>query len=475
MGPSVIDTVGPDPLAGDSLWTYWQNYATYSESLIVVSKPATGLAVKRLGLSWDDSTATHSTVSGKGDWVNGRGLDYDGSSVWTSSVWLNTLIRRNPLTGAYISDIPGPSRYGLYGTYGLSVEATDAAGVPYAPVGSVAYVPGAVGNKFYMYCAAMDEGKVYKVDITGVVCSTPPDSVKVTALTATSNKIKWWKTNVDVQKVKGYGVYRQALGSTTPPVLADLIGSVNHRYGFGVADSFIDNSAKGGKAAWVYTIKSSNYYSAGEWGASENAPFWVEDSAKAPGAIELTNFALSAEGYNVLLQWTTASETDNYQWVIKRSADGLNYKDVAILEGAGNCNTGKSYSHTDVVETEGTYYYQLYDIDTKGRSTLSGQLTATVDKIPVNYELSQNYPNPVSRGATTVKFALKNPGKVSLVVYNVLGEQVRTLANDTRKAGFYTVKWDGSDDKGRQVSNGIYFYKLISGEFQSTKKLTVLK
>ncbi|MDO9068456.1 MAG: immune inhibitor A, partial [Deltaproteobacteria bacterium] len=194
FGPSVIDTVGPDPLPGDSLWTYWQNYDAYSESLIVVRKPASGLTTKVLGLSWDDPEATDNTINGQGEWWNGRALEYDGSHIWTSSVWQNVLIRRNPITGARLEMMPGPSSYGSYGTYGMSIEATNSAGVPYAPVGTTPYVPGAEGNRFYLYCASMDEGKVYKVDITSLVLSTPPDSVKVVD-TGTDNVVYWWKGN----------------------------------------------------------------------------------------------------------------------------------------------------------------------------------------------------------------------------------------------------------------------------------------
>lgn len=471
MGPSVIDTVGPDPLPGDSLWAYWQNYGTGDftganarcESLIVMSKPASGTAVKRYGYSWNDTA--YGTPAEYPSWWNGRAVAYDGSSIWTTSVWKNYLIRRNAVDAKTIEVMPGPSSYGNYGTYGAAIEVTDSLGVPYAPVGTVAYVRGAVGTKHYLYCGSMDEGKIYKVDVTDLVLPTPPDSQKVTAISSTSNKIKWWKANVDEMKVSHYFVYRQADGVTTPPTQADTIGRRQHSFGGGAADSFVDNNAKGGKAAYTYSIKSVNYYGLGTWGASVKS---------SPLAVEVTSFASSVSGYSVTLQWSWASASA-YQWRIKRSADDQNYEVRAALDGAGSSNTSGSLSYTDPVETEGTYYYQLYVVDTYDNEKLSGSLTVTVGKVPLNYELSQNYPNPMGRGATTVKFALKNPGKVSLAVYNVLGEQVRTLANDTRKAGFYSVNWNGTDDKGRQVSNGIYFYKLISGEFSSTKKMMVLK
>jgi len=467
MGPAVIDTIGPDPLPGDSLWTYWQNYDAYSESLIVVRKPVSGTTTKVTGFSWNETAYGASTSGVGGQWWNGRALEYDGSSIWTSSVWLNYLIRRNPVNGQLLDIMPGPSSYGVYGTYGMGMEATNAAGVPYAPVGTAAYVPYAIGNVHYLYCASMDEGKVYKVNITGLVAATPPDSVKVTD-TGADNRIDWWKANDNIQKVKSYNVYRQPFGTTTPPTSSDLIATVQNVYGGPTTHTYTDvgAGAKSSKASYVYTVNSANYYSGGTWGASVNA------DAKA---VELTSFAAATNNNSVTLNWATASELNNYKWIIKRSADGVTYQDVATLDGAGTNPYGKSYSHTDVVETEGIYYYQLYSVNNDGHASLSGQLIETVGRIPLAYELSQNYPNPVGRGVTKVAFALKNPGKVSLVVYNVLGEQVKTLANDTRKAGFYTVNWNGTDDKGRQVSNGIYFYKLISGEFQSTKKLTVLK
>jgi hypothetical protein len=205
-----------------------------------------------------------------------------------------------------------------------------------------------------------------------------------------------------------------------------------------------------------------NYYGQGTWGASVNAnPLGIEDC----------NFTSTTSDNNVILQWSTISGYDSYNWLIKRSTDDQNYQIIATVPGSACSPYGNKYSYTDQVKMEGIYYYQLYD----NNGTIKGKLTATVGKIPLNYELSQNCPNPMSRGSTKISYALKRPGRVSLAVYNVLGEHVKTLANETHLAGFYNVYWNGTDDKGRQVSNGIYFYKLISGEFQSTKKLTVLK
>jgi len=94
---------------------------------------------------------------------------------------------------------------------------------------------------------------------------------------------------------------------------------------------------------------------------------------------------------------------------------------------------------------------------------------------PAAYALGQNFPNPMGSGATAIKYALKAPGRTTLRVYNVLGEEVRTLVDRHQAANYYSVHWDGRDNGGRDVSNGVYFYKLSSGDFSDVRKLTVLK
>jgi len=88
--------------------------------------------------------------------------------------------------------------------------------------------------------------------------------------------------------------------------------------------------------------------------------------------------------------------------------------------------------------------------------------------------LAQNYPNPFNP-QTTIAFTIKDRGAVTLKVYNVNGELVRTLANETRAAGPYSLTWDGHNDAGQSVSSGVYFYKLVTNNFSQTKKMVLLK
>jgi hypothetical protein len=94
--------------------------------------------------------------------------------------------------------------------------------------------------------------------------------------------------------------------------------------------------------------------------------------------------------------------------------------------------------------------------------------------LPTSYSLSQNYPNPFNP-TTQINFDIPRNSQVNLTIYNVLGQKVKTLINETLPAKKYKVDWDGTSDSGAKVASGIYFYKLQAGEFVQTKKMVMLK
>jgi hypothetical protein len=93
---------------------------------------------------------------------------------------------------------------------------------------------------------------------------------------------------------------------------------------------------------------------------------------------------------------------------------------------------------------------------------------------PVSYSLSQNYPNPFNAN-TQISFALPQSGKTRLEVFNILGQKVNTLVDEYMTAGYKTVNWDGRDFSGREVTSGVYFYRLRSEGFLQTKKMLFIK
>ena len=94
--------------------------------------------------------------------------------------------------------------------------------------------------------------------------------------------------------------------------------------------------------------------------------------------------------------------------------------------------------------------------------------------LPLRPDLEQNFPNPFNP-STSIPFALPSVAQVRLSVFNVLGQQVRTLLDREVEAGYHRMAWDGRDDAGRQAGAGVYFYLLESGYFLQTRKMTLVK
>jgi hypothetical protein len=105
----------------------------------------------------------------------------------------------------------------------------------------------------------------------------------------------------------------------------------------------------------------------------------------------------------------------------------------------------------------------------------------TPEQIPVTFKLGQNYPNPFNPLTTipfTVigsQFMVHRPGHTSLVIYNILGQKVRTLVDEEKSPGNYQVVWDGKDQSGKDVASGIYFYQLRYGNYKETRKMSLLR
>lgn len=93
---------------------------------------------------------------------------------------------------------------------------------------------------------------------------------------------------------------------------------------------------------------------------------------------------------------------------------------------------------------------------------------------PTAFQLYQNYPNPFNP-QTQIRYDLPVAGQVELVVYNVLGQRVRTLVDGFQDIGRKSVTWDGHDDSGGEAASGIYFYKLKADGFQKTMKMVLVK
>ena len=95
-------------------------------------------------------------------------------------------------------------------------------------------------------------------------------------------------------------------------------------------------------------------------------------------------------------------------------------------------------------------------------------------ELPYRFELSQNYPNPFNP-VTTIEYGIPTRSQVTIEIFNVLGQRVRTLVNGTQSAGSYRVEWAGTDDAGQSVPTGVYLYRFQAGDVVQTKKMLLIK
>ena len=183
--------------------------------------------------------------------------------------------------------------------------------------------------------------------------------------------------------------------------------------------------------------------------------------------VELTTLEAVAGDRQVTLSWTTASEQDNDYFSILRN--GI---EIAHVDGSDNSQTAVHYEYIDRAVVNGvTYSYQLVSYDINGTMheyDLTAQATPTAPT-PRDYALEQNFPNPFNPN-TTISFALKEAGFVSLTVYNLLGQNVATLVSQRMDVGRYSATFTAKD-----LPSGIYVYRLDVNDFTATKKMVLMK
>ncbi len=109
-----------------------------------------------------------------------------------------------------------------------------------------------------------------------------------------------------------------------------------------------------------------------------------------------------------------------------------------------------------------------------GNEAFANSVSDGISLVPLDYELAQNFPNPFNP-VTHIPYTLKQQQDVRLEIFNVLGQRVKTLVNGVQASGRYTISWDGRNEQGHAVGNGIYVYRLRAGEFTEVRKMVLLR
>ena len=214
-----------------------------------------------------------------------------------------------------------------------------------------------------------------------------------------------------------------------------------------------------------------------------------------PVPVEFTSFTASVDrSGSVVLEWVTESEIENLGFILERRdeigssssspqdpgewGEIANYITHPELQGQGSVTYRTEYSYTDdTVEVGKTYNYRLADVSYAGDKDYHSLMVLSVNvtaAVPDRFVLHPAYPNPFNP-ITVIEYDLPKESHVTLVVYDVTGREVATLADGLEQAGRSSVSWNGKDDLGQPVGAGVYLYRIQADRFSRTRKMVLLK
>lgn len=173
--------------------------------------------------------------------------------------------------------------------------------------------------------------------------------------------------------------------------------------------------------------------------------------------VELVSFNSEQRDKKVILNWRTATETNNSHFEVERKFKNNEWEKIGTVTGSGTITEYRNYYYEDDYSSlpyNGTVLYRLKQVDYNGEYEYSDILNVEVEFIPTEISISQNYPNPFNP-ETTIKYWLNGEVNVEIKIYNSLGQEIETLINQIQNAGTYSVKWNGSSN-----ASGIYFYSF---------------
>lgn len=184
--------------------------------------------------------------------------------------------------------------------------------------------------------------------------------------------------------------------------------------------------------------------------------------------VELISFTASANGKEVTLNWSTATELNNQGFEVQRKFGLNDFVTIGSVIGHGTTTSSHNYTYVDKLFDAGKYFYRLKQIDFGGKYEYSQ--TVEVNWSPfTTYKLEQNYPNPFNP-TTTVGFGIPEKRNVRLSVLNILGEEIKILLNEEKEAGYHSIDYNASE-----LPSGVYLYRIQAGNFLKTKKMLLLR
>lgn len=197
----------------------------------------------------------------------------------------------------------------------------------------------------------------------------------------------------------------------------------------------------------------------------------IEVHALSPSPVHLTSFTAKVIKNSVELVCALATATNFYGFEIQRSREDLHfYKiDFKMLDN----DSSKVCCFQDENLSPGLYYYRLKLIDKDGTFDYSDILLVDMRNSKV-FSLLKNYPNPFNN-ATEIRYGIPKLGHVTLSIFDMKGRKVKTLVNEKKNVGYYSIKWNGKDKYHMLVPSGVYICQMNMADFTQSIKIALVK
>ncbi len=198
----------------------------------------------------------------------------------------------------------------------------------------------------------------------------------------------------------------------------------------------------------------------------------IVDDTSAIVPVELTNFTYFNDDGKIKLIWETSSETNNKGFEVERSqksnVKSQKWLNIGFVDGNGTTTEKQFYSFVDVPIQKGIYWYRIKQIDFDGTSKYSNELEINFEFL-MDFTLLQNYPNPFNP-TTTISYQVPHTSKVLIKIFDALGNEIKTLANEVKQYGTHEVTFEAA-----MLPSGLYLYRMFANNKTFTKKMMLAK
>jgi len=244
----------------------------------------------------------------------------------------------------------------------------------------------------------------------------------------------------------------------------------------GINAVVVDFTAVGSGHAYIETTDANGL--ADYLGVGHNVTYANQDVSLP---VEMNRiYAEVDQKEGVIITWRTESEVNSAGFHVwkseEESGDYIKISQDLIPSQGGSSSSAHEYTFQDRDVRSGIiYWYKIQELSTTGETEFYGPISVMgVDAVPVEFALSDNYPNPFNPD-TEFNYQLPENSDVQITVYSLLGRKIRDIVMENQKAGYYTARWNGTNQAGQQVASGIYLLVMQAGTFSSMQKMTIIR